>query len=366
MIRKADKPEIESTMKRNPPPRVLDPLAEAEDGLIPESIRPQSLPHFVGQQEVKTKLAICIEAARRRGEALDHVLLSGPPGLGKTTLAHIIANEMGSSLRTTSGPVIERKADLAGLLTELKEGDVLFVDEIHRLNRLVEECLYPALEDYFIDIMIGEGPHAKSVKINLPRFTLVGATTRSGMLTGPLRERFGIQCRLNFYEHEDIEQILNRSARILEIPFEPEGLRELAFRSRRTPRVANRLLRRVRDYAQVRADGQLTQNVVRDALRLLEIDAQGLDQMDRRILTAIHEKFGGGPVGLRTLAIAVGEDDGTLEEVYEPFLIQEGFLNRTPSGRMLSPKAYTHLGLTPSQNQFPPSLQPDLFEDDPT
>lgn len=336
--------------------RIISPSADPDDIAIPESIRPESMQSFVGQNETKTKLAICIEAARKRGEALDHVLLSGPPGLGKTTLAHIVANEMGVNIRTTSGPVIERKADLAGLLTELKPGDVLFIDEIHRLNRLVEECLYPAMEDYFIDIMIGEGPHAKSVKIDLPRFTLVAATTRSGMLTGPLRDRFGIQCRLNFYETEDIEIILTRTARILEIPFEPDGIRELSARSRRTPRVANRILRRVRDYAQVRSDGRITQSVAQEALTLLEIDPQGLDQMDRRILHTIADKFGGGPVGVKTIAVALGEDEGTLEEVYEPFLIQEGFLNRTPSGRVLTVKAYAHLGLTPPQRMDQPGL----------
>ncbi len=339
--------------------RHISPNEKSEDQVISETLRPETLENYIGQREVKTKLSICIEAARKRGEALDHVLLSGPPGLGKTTLAHIIANEMGVNIRTTSGPVIERKADLAGLLTELKEGDVLFIDEIHRLNRVVEECLYPAMEDYFIDIMIGEGPGAKSVKIDLPHFTLVGATTRSGMLTGPMRDRFGIQCRLNFYEPADIHQILNRSSRILNIPFEQEGVEELAHRSRRTPRVANRLLRRVRDYAQVRSDGKITKSVAKEALELLEIDHRGLDQMDRQILTAVAVKFGGGPVGLKTIAVSLGEDEGTLEEVYEPFLIQEGFLNRTPNGRMLTPAAYEHLGM-PHVN--PDATQKELFD----
>jgi Holliday junction DNA helicase RuvB len=348
-------------MKQDMSKRLLTPAAEAEDGGVPETLRPQSMGSFVGQKEVKTKLAICIEAARKRGEALDHVLLAGPPGLGKTTLAHIIASEMGGNLRTTSGPVLERKADLAGLLTELKAGDVLFIDEIHRLNRLVEECLYPAMEDFFFDILIGEGPHAKSVRIDLPQFCLVGATTRSGMLTGPLRDRFGIQCRLNFYETEDILLILTRSAKLLEIPFEEKGIRELASRSRRTPRVANRLLRRVRDYAQVRAEGKITRDVAIEALDLLEIDHRGLDQMDRRILLTIAEKFGGGPVGLRTLAIALGEDEGTLDDVYEPFLIQEGLINRTPSGRLLTQEAYNHLNL-PSPIQAKES-QLGLFEE---
>ncbi|RJP33225.1 MAG: Holliday junction branch migration DNA helicase RuvB [Candidatus Omnitrophota bacterium] len=339
--------------------RIITTAVTAEDEIIAESIRPETMAGYIGQNEVKIKLAICIEAAKKRNEALDHVLLSGPPGLGKTTLAHIIANEMGVYIRTTSGPVIERKADLAGLLTEMKEGDVLFIDEIHRLNRVVEECLYPAMEDFFFDILIGEGPHAKSVKIDIPRFTLVGATTRSGMLTGPMRDRFGIQCRLNFYEPEDIKLILNRSARILKIPFDPEGVEELAHRSRRTPRVANRLLRRVRDYAQVRSDGKITKSVAQEALELLEIDHRGLDQMDRQILTTIAVKFGGGPVGLRTIAVALGEDEGTLEEVYEPFLIQEGLLNRTPSGRMLTPAAYAHIGLAAPQKSGVPH---ELFD----
>lgn len=347
-------------MKKETPPSVLQTQPLIEDEGLTASVRPASLSDFVGQDEIKTKLSICIEAARKRGEALDHILLSGPAGLGKTTLANIIASEMQSELRTTSGPVLERKADLAGLLTELNEGDVLFIDEIHRLNRVVEECLYPAMEDYFIDILIGEGPHAKSVRLDLPKFTLVGATTRSGMLSGPLRDRFGIQCRLDFYEAHHIERILQRSAQILNIPYEQEGLSELAHRSRRTPRVANRVLRRVRDYAQVRAEGIIQRSVAREALELLSIDPCGLDPLDLRLLRTVGEKFGGGPVGIRTIAVALGEDEGTLEEVHEPFLIQEGFLNRTPSGRVLTPKAYQHLGLTaPSQ----PPLQTEFDEE---
>ena len=312
------------------------------------TLRPRTLAEFVGQEQVKTTLSICIQAARNRGEALDHVLLTSPPGLGKTTLAHIIANEMRVGLRSTSGPVVERKDDLAAVLTaDLSEADVLFIDEIHRLNRVVEECLYPAMEDFFIDVVLGEGPHAKTIKIDLHRFTLIGATTRTGLLTGPLRDRFGIQLRLGFYNESEIAQILRRSAHILGVECQEEGVRELSRRSRGTPRVANRLLRRVRDYAEVRHDGVITAEIAREALELLEVDDQGLDNMDRRILLTIIEKFGGGPVGIKTIGAALGEDEGTLEEVYEPYLIQIGFLNRTHAGRMATVRAYEHLGLSP-------------------
>ena len=313
------------------------------------SLRPRSLDEFIGQEQIKTTLKISIEAARARGEALDHVLIAGPPGLGKTTLAHIIAINMGVHLKTTSGPILERKDDLAALLTaDLSSGDVLFIDEIHRLNRVVEECLYPAMEDFFIDIVLGEGPHAKTIQIDLQPFTLVGATTRSGLLTGPLRDRFGIQLRLGFYKENEIARIVHRSSKILEIECEEDGIRELAQRSRGTPRVANRLLRRVRDYAQVRRDGVITGDIAREALELLEVDNMGLDHMDHLILRAIIEKFGGGPVGIKTICAALGEDERTLEEVYEPYLIQIGFLNRTPAGRVATAHAYEHLGISMS------------------
>lgn len=292
--------------------RLISPVSLSEDGVFEAGLRPRRMADFVGQSKVKDKILISVEAARRRGEALDHVLLSGPPGLGKTTLAHIIASELGVNLKVTSGPILERKDDLAAILTDLGERDVLFIDEIHRLSRVVEECMYPAMEDYRIDVLIGEGPHAKSVALNLPKFTLIGATTRSGMLTSPLRDRFGINARFDFYTNEEIAKIITRSARILAVEIEPEGCEEIAARARRTPRVANRLLKLVRDYAQVKADGRITQKLAKDALALWEVDPLGLDGMDREILHTIAVKFSGGPVGLKTIAVAVSEDPETL------------------------------------------------------
>lgn len=313
------------------------------------ALRPTALNEYVGQQTVREQLDIFIRAAKRRGEALDHVLLFGPPGLGKTTLAHIIAHEMGVNLRQTSGPVIERPGDLAAMLTNLEPNDVLFIDEIHRLSPVVEEVLYPALEDYQIDIMIGEGPAARSIKIDLPPFTLVGATTRAGSLTNPLRARFGITSQLQFYGADDLVTIIRRSARLLGISIEEEGAREIANRSRGTPRVANRLLRRVRDFAEVMHDGVISKEVAAKALALLDVDPVGLDFIDRRFLTTILEKFSGGPVGIENLAAAIGEDRDTLEDVVEPYLIQQGYVHRTPRGRMATPTAWKHFGMTPPE-----------------
>ena len=318
---------------------------------VDRALRPPRLAAYVGQKAVREQLQIFIEAARRRGDPLDHLLLFGPPGLGKTTLAHIVAEEMGVNLRQTSGPVLERPGDLAAILTNLEKNDVLFIDEIHRLSPVVEEILYPALEDYQIDIMIGEGPAARSIKLDLPPFTLIGATTRAGSLTNPLRARFGIVNQLQFYTTEELITIVRRSARLLGVSIDPEGAAEIASRSRGTPRVANRLLRRVRDYAEVRHDGTITREVASAALTMLDVDPVGLDFIDRRFLLTILEKFSGGPVGIDNLAAAIGEDRDTLEDVVEPYLIQQGFLQRTPRGRMAAHRAWEHFKLTPPANQ---------------
>ncbi|HUW23802.1 MAG TPA: Holliday junction branch migration DNA helicase RuvB [bacterium] len=309
------------------------------------TLRPRTLEEFVGQTKLKENLKIFFAAAKKRKEALDHCLFYSPPGLGKTTLAYIIAKELKVNIKTTSGPILERVGDLAALLTDLSDGDIFFIDEIHRLNRMVEEALYPAMEEYNLDIIIGQGPSARNIKLQLPRFTLVGATTRAGSLTSPLRERFGIVARLNFYTDSELEQIVLRSARILNIVIDPAGAREIAHRSRATPRVANRLLRRVRDYAQVKGDGRISEEIAQKALEMFEVDGMGLDSMDRKVLTTIMEKFSGGPVGLETIAVAVGEETETITDVYEPFLIQSGFLERTPRGRMATKLAYEHLKL---------------------
>lgn len=339
--------------------RIISPSKQLSDFENEVSLRPRTFSEYIGQKRVRENLEIFIAAAKARSEALDHVLLYGPPGLGKTSLAHIIANDLQVNIRMTSGPAIERPADLAAILTNLEPNDVLFIDEIHRLNRSVEEILYPAMEDFALDIIIGKGPSARSVRIDLPKFTLVGATTRAGSLTSPLRDRFGIINRLDFYEHDELQKIIQRSAGILNIEIDPAGALEIASRSRGTPRIANRLLKRVRDYAQVRAGGKITVTVADEALKLLEVDQLGLDRIDRTVLLTIIEKFDGGPVGLDTIAASIGEESETIEDVYEPYLLQIGFINRTPRGRVATRLAYEHLKIKiPNRNQ-----QAGLFDE---
>jgi Holliday junction DNA helicase RuvB len=330
---------------------LLNPIPFSEEKSFEQSLRPQTLRQYIGQQKVKDNIEISIQAARKRQESLDHVLLYGPPGLGKTTLAAIISNEMGVNIRTTSGPVIEKRGDLAAILTNLKPNDILFIDEIHRLHPAIEEILYPAMEDFYIDIVIGEGPGARSIKMPLPRFTLVGATTRAGLLTAPLRGRFGIIHRLEFYSSEDLRVIVNQSAQILGVDIDPEGALEIASRSRGTPRIANRLLRRVRDYAEVKADGRISRRVAMDALIMMDVDTYGFDEIDRKLMLTILEKYNGGPVGVGSLSAAISEDEDAIEDIYEPYLIQIGFLDRTPRGRMATRKAFEHFKISLPSNQ---------------
>jgi Holliday junction DNA helicase RuvB len=338
------------------PDRIIAPEQNDDDAQLDRSLRPLRFDDFVGQDRIKENLQVFIEAAKGRGEALDHVLFCGPPGLGKTTLAHIIANELGVNIKTTSGPILERTGDLAAILTNLQERDVLFIDEIHRLNSIVEEILYPAMEDFQLDIIIGQGPGARSIKLDLTHFTLVGATTRTGLLTSPLRDRFGVIDRLSFYEPDELRKVIQRSADLLHTAIDPEAAAEIGRRSRGTPRIANRLLRRVRDFAQVQGNGTITLDLITTAMKKLEVDEKGFDQMDRKLLLTIIDKFGGGPVGLETLAAAINEDKDTIEDVYEPFLIQEGFLDRTPRGRQATRLSFEHFG-----RKRPASAQENLL-----
>ncbi|MCB9127710.1 MAG: Holliday junction branch migration DNA helicase RuvB [Ardenticatenales bacterium] len=335
---------------------------QSDDSAIERSLRPQQLAEYIGQDRIKENVAILIEAAQQRGEPLDHVLFYGPPGLGKTTLAMILAKEMGVNIKTTAGPAIERAGDLAALLTNLRAGDILFIDEVHRLGRAVEEILYPAMEDFVLDLIIGKGPSARNVRLKLPRFTVIGATTRLAMMTSPLRDRFGIVYRLEFYDEERLSEIVRRSAVVMDVGIDEAGAQEIARRGRGTPRIANRLLRRVRDYAQVRADGTITPMVAQEALSLLEIDELGLDSIDRRVLEAIILKFDGGPVGLDTIAAAISEEADTIMDVYEPYLLQLGFLDRTSRGRIATRRAYEHLGLPAPRVDAPPPAQSTLFD----
>ena len=332
--------------------RITDPVEQIDEKAFDRSLRPKTLDEFVGQYQIKEILDISIQAAKLRREPLDHVLLYGPPGLGKTTLAYIIANEMEVEIKASSGPVLEKAPDLAGILTNLQRNDVFFIDEVHRLNHVVEEYIYPAIEDFSMEIIIDSGPSARSLKIDIEPFTLIGATTRAGLLTSPLRSRFGLVLRLDYYDVKSIESIIVRSAGLMNIPIKQDGTKEIARRSRGTPRVANRLLRRVRDYAQIKGDGTINRETAIKALKMLMVDNAGLDDMDKRLLHTIMENYGGGPVGLKTLAVAIGEDPGTVEEIYEPYLIQQGFLDRTPQGRKATMKAYKHFGITPNQAQM--------------